>query len=541
MNVLVTCGGGFQGMTIYKELQTIKNVRTFLLDINLENCSKYFFDYTDVCPPVSNQEEYIDYLFNFCKKNEIEFIIPATVYDLLVLAKLKGKFLIELNCKIIVPDSTIVNTFLDKKETSKFLIENKISAQPILNPNDEASYPIIGKLVSSWGGKGIYIFKKLDDFLKAKIENIVNYVWTKYVEDFEEYSVDFSVDENGNISSPIIRIRSFVSGGFAIVSENVLNIKNELNSEIEKIVKLFSDKSYLGVYNIQIICTEKECFVSDVNPRMGTSAVLGNVVNNNLLNHVINKHKQQSINQQYKYVRYLEEKYYKKLDIKNIKAIVFDLDDTLISNKKFIIDRCKILFSVYSKIFGDEDLFLVNIISLLNEGKAPILIDEICNLYNIENLRLEILSSYQNCFPDSIFCYDDVDSSLKKLFQKKYKLFILTDNPIKTQQNKIKLFPYIEFIEKVYYTDEIKFPKPSANAFNLIKSQYGFSNDEIVMIGDNIHRDCIGAINAGYRYSFLIRRSNGMVGNFDDIKNHYNNFEKIIDIASLKDLSIYFN
>jgi HAD superfamily hydrolase (TIGR01549 family) len=541
MNVLVTCGGGFQGMTIHKELCAIKNVRTFLIDINLENCSKYFFDYSDVCPPVRNEVEYIDFLFNHCKKNKIEFIIPATAYDLLILAKLKGKFLLELNCKIVVPDESELNTLLDKKKTNEFLNKNEILVQTILNPNDAKSYPIIGKPLSGCGGKGVYTFKKLEDFLTAKIENIENYLWTKYWEDFEEYSVDFSINENGDVTLPIVRIRSFVSGGFAVVSENMIDVNDELNTEIKKIVKLFGSKSYFGVHNIQIISKGKECFVSDVNPRMGTSAVFGNVLKNNLLNHIINKDHQKEVSGQFKYVRFLEERYYKKLQLKNIKAIVFDLDDTLISNKKFILERCKILFNKYEKIFGNKDLFLLNVISMLNEGKAPFLIDEICNLYDVVNLKSEILSSYQNSFPDSLFCYPDVEPTLMKLVSNNYKLFILTDNPIKTQQNKIKFFPFIQFFEKVYYTDEIKFPKPSANAFNLIKSEYGFSNDEMVMVGDNIHRDCIGAIDAGYRYSFLIRRSNGMIGNFEETGNHYNNFERIIEIKSLNDLSTYFN
>ena len=45
INVLVTCGGGFQGMTLYKSLKNIKGTSLHLFDINTENVSKYFFDF----------------------------------------------------------------------------------------------------------------------------------------------------------------------------------------------------------------------------------------------------------------------------------------------------------------------------------------------------------------------------------------------------------------------------------------------------------------------------------------------------------------
>ena len=95
MNVLVTSAGGFQGLTVFKELNAIKNtsVRTFMFDINQENCGKYFFDYSIKCPPISDTDKFNTFLFSFCKKNDIHYIIPATGHELATLANLKNQFL----------------------------------------------------------------------------------------------------------------------------------------------------------------------------------------------------------------------------------------------------------------------------------------------------------------------------------------------------------------------------------------------------------------------------------------------------------------
>ena len=65
MNVLVTCGGGLQGLTLYKELNALQskfNITSHLFDIHAENISKYFFDYFFQCPPVADSEKYISAL-----------------------------------------------------------------------------------------------------------------------------------------------------------------------------------------------------------------------------------------------------------------------------------------------------------------------------------------------------------------------------------------------------------------------------------------------------------------------------------------------
>ena len=91
INVLVTCGGGFQGMTLYKSLKNIKGTSLHLFDINTENVSKYFFDFFVTTPPIKKKRGYIKLLESYVVKHNIRFIFPATSFDLDLLSELKNK------------------------------------------------------------------------------------------------------------------------------------------------------------------------------------------------------------------------------------------------------------------------------------------------------------------------------------------------------------------------------------------------------------------------------------------------------------------
>jgi len=100
--------------------------------------------------------------------------------------------------------------------------------------------------------------------------------------------------------------------------------------------------------------------------------------------------------------------------------------------------------------------FKIYILALLNEGKAPILINELkCN-YKLSQDINELIAIYRTCYPNKIEVYNDVISTLTYLKSKQYKLFILTDNPKKTQEIKMNLIPEVMAIfHAVFFTADL--------------------------------------------------------------------------------------
>ena len=543
INVLVTCAGGFQGLTLYKGLKDLNEVVLHAIDINFENCSKYFYNYSAVCPPVSKKTEYIKFLVDYCIKWQIDFIIPSTAVDLDILAQEKESFKINLKTIIIVPDLDILDYFTDKKQTISFLIKHELPTLKEVDLQNKNCFPIIGKYRKGWGSKGITIIKDYQEFINIDIKNLNEYVWLPYINEFNEFSIDFSISEKGKPSNQIIRERNFITGGFAVVSSLRNNISLNFKNIIDSVIKVFSKREYFGLYNIQIIETDSNYYISDINPRIGTSAIFTSKVNSNIFTNILNisDRYNNSIKENIKVIRYLEEKFLNYIDNQNIKGLVFDLDDTLISSKDFIIERSILLFNKYKNIFSDKNDYLINVISFLNEGKAPFLIDELCKKYNVVDLKNEILEFYRNCYPDNLTIYTDVYSTLYELKNNGYKLYILTDNPLNTQMKKISLFKHENLFDDIFYTDSINSSKPNENTFNLICELTNIKKSELVMVGDNYYRDCIGAINSGFSYAFHIKRLDGLISHSVRLKDNFENSNKIIEIDSLNDLKELFN
>jgi FMN phosphatase YigB (HAD superfamily)/predicted ATP-grasp superfamily ATP-dependent carboligase len=535
--IVVTCGGGFQGLTVLKTLKNVKDTVTYLFDSQLDSVSRYFSDFFTQSTLVKNTETYKKQLYNYCKAHKIDYVIPATSYDLTLLSELKQTFLNELSCHILVPNKESVEIFSNKVKSYEFLKENKIPTQSLLDFEGENTFPLLSKENNGWGGKGIKIIKSqldLADFNKED-SHLVN-----YFKEFEEFSIDFFIDEKGELKNLILRKRIITSGGFATITETQIEFYDKYKDYLELVKLAFQKVTLSGFYNLQFIDVNGDCYFTDLNPRIGTSAVLSNYKNGSLF---LKPQEKNSFNgiRGLKIVRSLEEKYIPYVDFRKIKAIVFDLDDTLISNKKFILDRCILTYHklVWLKVSLKE--FKVFILSLLNEGKAPYLIDYICQEYNIEDRKIEILNTYKASFPTKTSFFKDVKITLEQLKKRGLKFYILTDNPVVTQRNKVSSIVDIDIFEKVYYTNSLNTQKPDKKCFDLILEENCLESNEVMMVGDNEYRDVIGALKASYSYAFLIKRNEGMTSYSYSDFGVFDEYENAFQITSLKDLLSYYN
>ena len=314
INVLVTCGGGFQGLTVLKNLRALEKVTSHLFDSNEENISMYFFDHFFRSTPIENEKQYHAELAAYIQKHQIDLVVPATQFDLRFLSERKTEFLQHFQCKIAVPERKFLDIFLDKRQSHRFLGERGFPVQPEKDPVSGRDFPLIGKPLNGWGGKGIVVIQNHEEFIKGNYP-VEEYLWTTYLEEFKEYSVDFSVNHKGSVSLSVARERVAVSGGIALISKTV-EIPNMLK---ELITAHFAKPELSGIYNLQYVSCPERLYVTDLNPRIGTSAVLGKRIGSNPIAHLLElPAEEQLVQAPVKVVRYLEEKYLVEGDEPNI-------------------------------------------------------------------------------------------------------------------------------------------------------------------------------------------------------------------------------
>ena len=128
-----------------------------------------------------------------------------------------------------------------------------------------------------------------------------------------------------------------------------------------KIKDTFSKESLSGCYNIQFIIPKStnEIIFTDLNPRIGTSCQYSKVFSCSMINNGLSKtkHSLEDTNINHDVViRNLSSNKIPKLDISSIDNFVFDLDDTLISNRSFINERCKQLYHQDRNLKNKTDL-----------------------------------------------------------------------------------------------------------------------------------------------------------------------------------------
>lgn len=178
-----------------------------------------------------------------------------------------------------------------------------------------------------------------------------------------------------------------------------------------------------------------------------------------------------------------------------IKAVIFDLDDTLISEMDYVKSGYKVIAKKikerYNLEIGEQEIYC-SLMKLFDESSKNVfnrLLDEYKLSYNKDYI-IELVNCYRNHIPDIKF-FDDVIPCLKDLRKKNIKLGIISDGYKMTQRNKLKVLDAEKLFDKIILTDELgkDYWKPSPKAFEIMKNYLKISFDEMMYVGDNPTKD----------------------------------------------------
>ncbi|WP_297130917.1 HAD family hydrolase [uncultured Eubacterium sp.] len=188
-------------------------------------------------------------------------------------------------------------------------------------------------------------------------------------------------------------------------------------------------------------------------------------------------------------------------NIADVEAVIFDLDDTLYSEKDYVRSGYKKISEYLQNPQIELDLWD----SFVKGEKA---IDVVFNKYGIIEKKEIALSIYRNQKPE-IKLYDGVCEMISRI-RKKKKIGIITDGRPVSQYAKIAALG-IE-ADKIVVTDElggIEFRKPNKKAFVIMQECFEVPFEKMVYIGDNILKDFVAPTNLGMK-SIYFRNVNGL-------------------------------
>lgn len=170
--------------------------------------------------------------------------------------------------------------------------------------------------------------------------------------------------------------------------------------------------------------------------------------------------------------------------IDGLEAVIFDLDDTLYSEKEYVRSGYKKIAERFSQV-DDMAGKLWNV--FLRGGRA---IDEVFSECGMPDCSAEALAIYRNQIPE-IRLYEGVSEMLGRIRENK-KLGIITDGRPEGQRAKLKALGLTA--DEIIVTDELggaEFRKPNDLAFRLMQERLCVSFERMAYIGDNIKKDFI--------------------------------------------------
>lgn len=171
-----------------------------------------------------------------------------------------------------------------------------------------------------------------------------------------------------------------------------------------------------------------------------------------------------------------------------IKRIIFDIDETLIRNKKSWYEVCKDCLEKQGFQMNDNDLYELIKAFETYEKEVPYYNEKEMIEYMRKHLSYPIpntLDFLNNDNFDMIELFPHVKEILAYL-STKYELVILSNWIAKTQNDRLIWFDIKKYFKACYYPED--FPKkPDPKAYEIAMG--GYKPEECLMIGDNLDTD----------------------------------------------------
>lgn len=426
--------------------------------------------------------DYIDNLVEICKQDNIDLIIPTIDTDLLILSENKEK-IEAAGTKVMISSPDMIRICRDKNHTSKFFVDCGLHAPMPVNDWHEynGGYPAFIKPKD--GSSSINAFKVNNESeLEMYAAQVDDYIVQPFV-DGKEYTIDIFCDWDGRPISIVPRERVQVRAG------EVLKTKIALDKVmIEEAEKLCSAFRPCGPMTVQLIRDDEgvDWFI-EINPRFGGGAPLSMKAGARSAEAILRMLTGESVAYGRDiadgaiYSRFDQSVCISEGDGCKTRGIIFDLDDTLFSEKEYVRSG----FKAVSDYLGGQ--YEERLWAFFEDGKHAI--DELLNELGRISEKEKALSIYRFHKP-SIHLYPGVAGLIDELRKKGIKVGIITDGRPEGQWNKIKALGLDA--DDIIVTDELgglQFRKPCDIAFRMMVLRWKLNPEDVIYVGDNVAKD----------------------------------------------------
>lgn len=192
-----------------------------------------------------------------------------------------------------------------------------------------------------------------------------------------------------------------------------------------------------------------------------------------------------------------------------VKAILFDLDNTLIDRQKAFKEM---LYQTFSKYYNDAnyvETLVCDMLSFDENGKVERIkaFEKLIDKYHLKEFTaLELNSNWSKESGNVVYLFDDVLATLKVL-KKKYKLAIVTNGNYSSQKRKLDNVNLYDLLDYTLISDEIGIRKPDPKIFKYACEKLNLKENECLYVGDSYSRDVVGALNAGLKAVYVSRNN----------------------------------
>lgn len=196
-----------------------------------------------------------------------------------------------------------------------------------------------------------------------------------------------------------------------------------------------------------------------------------------------------------------------KNHVKGLDAVIFDLDDTLYSEKEYVRSGYKKISELFPEVDDAEN----KLWKLFESGSVAI--DEFLkkeNLYT-EEVKQKCLYIYRYQSPE-IHLYEGVFQMLQEFKGQGIKIGIITDGRPEGQHAKIAALDLEKLVDYIIVTDELggtEFRKPNSLAFEKMKTTLNVDYPKMCYVGDNIKKDFIAPQRLGMK-SIWFKNKDGL-------------------------------
>ena len=447
-----------------------------------------FCDQTVIVPRITDSR-YIPTLVEFCQSKCVDALVPTIDTDLLLLAEQKSLFS-AVGTTVFISNPDKIRLCRDKRRTSDYFHSLGLHAPSSCDVVSlyNGGFPAFIKPVDGSSSIGANRANSMDE-LQFFASQLPEYVIQPFIAG-TEYTVDIFCDLNGLPIFITPRIRQAVRAGEVLKTQ----ICHQPDIE-QEMLRLISDFSPCGAITVQLIRDEKTGInhYIEINPRFGGGAPLSMKAGANSAEALLRIIGGQHVS--YHPLAASDGAIYSRFDQSvcvnqqsvPLKAVVFDLDDTLYSEKEYIKSGYRRIAELLPQVDSAADKLWDAFLS-----KKPA-IDEVLHREHIfsDDLKSACLQAYRQHMPD-IHLYSGIRDLLVALRQKGIQIGILTDGRPEGQRAKLQALGLYDLVDSVLITDELggsQFRKPCDLPFRIMQARLGVPFESILYVGDNPAKD----------------------------------------------------